>query len=77
MSYKSLVELYRILTLPSSTPSLSQWRKLLVDMRQTLASAQYTQIPSLSSAHPINLDQPVVIRPATARRTKVIRSLLR
>jgi len=46
------------------------YRNMMVDMSRTLQSAGYTQHPQLSSSHPIDLNQPVTIKPPTARRTK-------
>jgi len=46
------------------------YRNLMVDMSRTLQSAGYSQHPQLSSSHPIDLNQPVTIKPPAARRTK-------
>jgi len=46
------------------------YRNLMVDMGKILSAGKYTQVPSLSSSQPFNLDAPVAIRPETAARAR-------
>jgi len=46
------------------------YRNLMVDMGKILSEGKYTQVPSLSSSKPFNLDAPVAVRPETATRAR-------
>eukprot|EP00281_Chroomonas_sp_CCMP1168_P019422 CAMPEP_0206232774 /NCGR_PEP_ID=MMETSP0047_2-20121206/11603_1 /ASSEMBLY_ACC=CAM_ASM_000192 /TAXON_ID=195065 /ORGANISM="Chroomonas mesostigmatica_cf, Strain CCMP1168" /LENGTH=389 /DNA_ID=CAMNT_0053656549 /DNA_START=150 /DNA_END=1316 /DNA_ORIENTATION=+ len=46
--------------------------QLLVDMRAFLRQNQYTQVPQLSTAQPMNLNEPFMIKSPHARRTKAL-----
>jgi len=48
------------------------YRSLLVEMQQQLTKNRYAQLTQLSSSKPVDLNQPVQIKPANARRTKAL-----
>lgn len=55
-----------------SKGGMMSYRSLLVDMQRTLTASNYPQLTSLSTSKPVDLNTPVIVKPATATRTRAL-----